>query len=51
MPQLRQLVIAAEDPIRLSAFYQDVFELDRIDEAEGAVFLSKPRRRSRACGI
>lgn len=40
MPQLRQLVIAAEDPIRLSAFYQDVFELDRIDEAEGAVFLS-----------
>ena len=40
MPQLRQLVIAAEDPSRLSAFYQDVFELDKIDEAKGAVFLS-----------
>lgn len=40
MPQLRQLVIAAEDPSRLAAFYQDVFELDKIDETKGAVFLS-----------
>lgn len=40
MPQLRQLVIAAEDPGRLGAFYQDVFELEKIDEAKGAVFLS-----------
>lgn len=40
MPQLRQLVIAAKDPNRLSTFYQNVFELDRIDEARGAVFLS-----------
>lgn len=40
MPQLRQLVIAAKDPSGLSAFYRDVFELDKIDEAKGAVFLS-----------
>jgi catechol-2,3-dioxygenase len=40
MPQLRQLVIAAEDPSSLAGFYQSVFELDKIDEAEGAVFLS-----------
>jgi catechol-2,3-dioxygenase len=40
MPQLRQLVVAAEDPSRLSAFYQDVFELDKIDEVKDAVFLS-----------
>jgi len=40
MPQLRQLVIAAENPSRLSAFYQDVFELEKIDEAKEAVFLS-----------
>lgn len=40
MPQLRQLVIAAEDPSRLAGFYQNVFELDKIDEANGAVFLS-----------
>jgi catechol-2,3-dioxygenase len=40
MPQLRQLVIAAEDPSSLANFYQSVFELDKIDEAEGAVFLS-----------
>jgi len=40
MPQLRQLVIAAEEPIRLAEFYQNVFELDKIDEAKGAVFLS-----------
>jgi len=40
MPQLRQLVIAAEDPGQLAAFYQNVFELDKIDESKGAVFLS-----------
>jgi len=40
MPNLRQLVIAAEDPARLAAFYSDVFELEKIDEANGAVFLS-----------
>ncbi len=40
MPQLRQLVIAAENPGHLSAFYQDVFELEKIDETKGAVFLS-----------
>ena len=40
MPQLRQLVIAAEDPGRLAAFYHEVFELEKIEEAKGAVFLS-----------
>jgi catechol-2,3-dioxygenase len=40
MPQLRQLVIAAEDPNRLADFYKNVFDLDKIDEAKGAVFLS-----------
>ena len=40
MPQLRQLVIAAEDPGRLAGFYQEVFELEKIEEAKGAVFLS-----------
>lgn len=40
MPHLRQLVIAAEDPGRLSSFYQAVFELDKIDEIKGVVFLS-----------
>jgi catechol 2,3-dioxygenase-like lactoylglutathione lyase family enzyme len=40
MSQLRQLVIAAEDPGRLAGFYQDVFELEKIEENQGAVFLS-----------
>ena len=40
MPQLRQLVIGAEDPSRLASFYQDVFELEKIDEIKGAAFLS-----------
>jgi catechol 2,3-dioxygenase-like lactoylglutathione lyase family enzyme len=40
MPQLRQLVIAAEDPNRLSAFYQEVFELEKIEEAKDTVILS-----------
>ena len=40
MPHLRQLVIAAKEPSRLAGFYQEVFELEKIDEANGAVFLS-----------
>ena len=40
MPQLRQLVIGAEDPSGLASFYQDVFELEKIDEIKGAAFLS-----------
>lgn len=40
MSQLRQLLIAAADPSRLAGFYQEVFELDKIDESQGAVFLS-----------
>src|SRR5512140_3975568 len=40
MPQLRQLVIAAEDPERLATFYQQVFDLERIDETHGALFMS-----------
>ncbi|MGH7851980.1 MAG: VOC family protein [Candidatus Binatia bacterium] len=40
MPHLRQLVIAAEDPSSLAGFYQSVFELAKIDQVKGAVFLS-----------
>ena len=40
MPHLRQLVIGAEDPGRLAEFYQQVFDLDKIDESKGAIFLS-----------
>ena len=40
MPHLRQLVIGAEAPGRLSAFYQQVFELEKIDEINGSIFLS-----------
>jgi len=40
MPHLRQLVIGAEDPGRLSAFYQQVFDLEKIDEIKGSIFLS-----------
>jgi predicted enzyme related to lactoylglutathione lyase len=40
MAQLRRLAIAAEDPARLAAFYQEVFELERIGDEEEAVFLS-----------
>ena len=40
MPQLRGLAITAEDPVKLAAFYQGVFELSQIGEAGGAVFLS-----------
>lgn len=40
MPQLRQLVVAAEEPQRLAGFYQEVFELEKIDQTETTVFLS-----------
>jgi catechol-2,3-dioxygenase len=40
MSQLRQLVIAAEDPNRLASFYQEVFTLEKIEENHGAVFMS-----------
>jgi catechol 2,3-dioxygenase-like lactoylglutathione lyase family enzyme len=40
MSQLRQLVIAAAEPSRLAGFYQEVFELEKIDESPDAVFLS-----------
>jgi catechol 2,3-dioxygenase-like lactoylglutathione lyase family enzyme len=40
MSQLRQLVIAAEDPVRLAGFYQEVFDLEKIDENAAVVFLS-----------
>jgi catechol 2,3-dioxygenase-like lactoylglutathione lyase family enzyme len=40
MPELRRLGIVAENPGRLAAFYQDVFDLEEIDEQDGAVFLS-----------
>ena len=40
MPQLRQLVIAAEIPERLAKFYQEVFDLEKIEENQGALFLS-----------
>lgn len=40
MPQLRQLVIAAEDPPKLAKFYQEVFDLEKIDEVDGGLFLS-----------
>jgi len=40
MPRLRRLAIAAEDPAKLAAFYQEVFELDRIRDQEAAIFLS-----------
>ena len=59
MPQLRRLTISAEDPLKLAAFYREVFELDQIDEAEGAVFLSDgtfslallPERDAMAAGL
>ena len=40
MPQLRQLVIAAENPSQLAGFYRVVFELEKIEETKDAVFLS-----------
>ena len=40
MPELRRLAIGAENPGGLATFYQDVFDLEKIDEQNGAVFLS-----------
>ena len=40
MPELRRLGIAAENPGLLAAFYQEVFDLEKIDEQDGAVYLS-----------
>lgn len=40
MAQLRQLVIAAAAPEKLAKFYQEVFELEKIEESQGALFLS-----------
>jgi catechol-2,3-dioxygenase len=40
MPQLRRLAIQAEEPSKLAGFYQAVFELDRVSDDQGAVFLS-----------
>jgi catechol 2,3-dioxygenase-like lactoylglutathione lyase family enzyme len=40
MPDLRQLAIVAEAPERLAAFYQEVFELERITEEDGSRYLS-----------
>src|SRR5262245_26207020 len=59
MPQLRRLAIAAEDPARLAAFYQEVFELERIGDEEEAIFLSDgsfnlallPTREGRSRGL
>jgi catechol 2,3-dioxygenase-like lactoylglutathione lyase family enzyme len=59
MPQLRQLAIVAESPAGLGAFYQDVFELEKIGEEKGAVFVSDggfnlallPGRKERARGF
>jgi catechol-2,3-dioxygenase len=40
MPRLRRLAIPAENPAKRAAFYQQVFELDRIGDHEEAIFLS-----------
>jgi catechol 2,3-dioxygenase-like lactoylglutathione lyase family enzyme len=40
MPELRRLAIVAESPTRLSAFYETTFDLEKIGEQDGAVFLS-----------
>ena len=40
MHQLRRLAITAENPVKLAAFYREVFELDQIGGAAGAIFLS-----------
>jgi catechol 2,3-dioxygenase-like lactoylglutathione lyase family enzyme len=59
MAQLRRLAIAAEDPARLAAFYQEVFELERIGDQEEGIFLSDgsfnlallPMREGRSRGL
>jgi catechol-2,3-dioxygenase len=38
MPRLGRLAIAAENPAKRAAFYQQVFELDRIGDHEEAIF-------------
>lgn len=40
MGQLRQLVIGAEDPLRLAQFYREVFELDTIGQTDSGLSLS-----------
>src|SRR5262249_31563267 len=40
MHQLRRLAITAENPVKLAAFYREVFELDQIGAEGGAVYLS-----------
>lgn len=40
MPELRRLGILAQDPARLAAFYQEVFELEKIGAENGAIILS-----------
>lgn len=40
MPQLRQLVIGAEEPRRLAEFYREVFALEPVEESDDHVFLS-----------
>jgi catechol 2,3-dioxygenase-like lactoylglutathione lyase family enzyme len=40
MPELRRLAINAEDPAELAVFYHKVFDLEKIGEQGGAVFLS-----------
>jgi catechol 2,3-dioxygenase-like lactoylglutathione lyase family enzyme len=59
MPRLRRLAIAAEDPARLAAFYQEVFELERIGDQEKDTVLSDgsfnlallPAREGRSRGL
>jgi len=59
MPQLRRLTITAKDPVKLAAFYKEVFELNQIAEAGGGVFLSDgtfnlallPETGGRAAGL
>ena len=46
MPDLRQLMIGAENPNFLARFYRDVFDLEKIGEEEGAVFLSDVYKRT-----
>jgi catechol 2,3-dioxygenase-like lactoylglutathione lyase family enzyme len=59
MPHLRQLAIVAESTAGLEAFYRDVFDLEKIGEVKGAVFLSDgsfnlallPEQKDRARGF
>jgi catechol 2,3-dioxygenase-like lactoylglutathione lyase family enzyme len=40
MPELRRLGILAENPVKLGEFYRNVFDLEKIGEADGQVILS-----------